>query len=94
MRIPRRCSRDFPAALEWAQAHLKGANRVDQSVAMFGHAVALDFSIAAGTWEQLPPGVPKARAAGAILKNAPPASKEAAESVAQSLSEQDRKLAG
>lgn len=83
-------ARDFSAALEWTQAHLKGANRVEQSVALFGQAAGQNFDAVVEAWQQLPPGILKARAAGAILKSAPADRKSDAESLVQSLAEQDR----
>jgi hypothetical protein len=85
--------RDLPGAFNWTQAHLKGKCRVEEGVKLFGYAASQDFDTAIGTWKNLPDGILKARAAGEIAKNSPPARKAEAEAIIESLSKHDKNLA-
>jgi hypothetical protein len=90
---PALAKRDLAGTLDWAHAHLKGKARVEQCAELFESAASQDFDTTLATWQTLPEGILKARAAGAMSKGAPASRKTEAEAVIQSLSAQDQDLA-
>jgi hypothetical protein len=62
---------DFPAAFGWSQKYLKGKERVKQGAEFFRHAAAKDFDGALIVWKELPEGVLKEEALGAIRRGTP-----------------------
>ena len=58
--------RDPAAAIAWAQQHLKGELRVTGTAKLFTCAATSDFDAALRTWQTLPDGILRARAAGRI----------------------------
>jgi|GEM_PF-1875649 len=62
---------DFPAAFGWSQKYLKGKERVKRGAELFRHAAAKDFDGALIVWKELPEGVLKEEALGAIRRGTP-----------------------
>ena len=58
--------RDPAGAVTWAQQHLKGEARVTKTAQLFTYAARHDFDAALRTWQTLPDGILRARAAGRI----------------------------
>ena len=84
---------DLPVALDWVQAHLKGANRVEAGAQLFSDLAEKNFDEALRVWQSLPDTMLKARAAGAIWHHAPPARREEALALLDSLSRRGRRVA-
>lgn len=73
--------RDLVAALNWAQAHLKGKNRVDWREKFFQGGIHHDFDQTLRIWQTLPEGFLKVSAAEAIGRAAPESRKADAKSL-------------
>jgi hypothetical protein len=79
--------RDLAAALDWAQAHLKGKSRVDLSGKLFQAGIAGDFDATLRIWKDLPEGYQKKDIAEAMLRAVPDARKAEARAVLQPVAE-------
>lgn len=86
-------ARDLDAALDWSQSHLKGRDRLQLSAGLFRSAARSDFEHAVLTWQSLPAGILKARAAGALLAGTPEDRKPEALTLLDTLSTHDRTAA-
>jgi hypothetical protein len=84
---------DVAGALTWTDQHLKGRQRVDAAVQLLGAAAETQFEAAMQQWQSLPGGILRARAAGHIAGNAPPARAAEVEALLATLSPADRNLA-
>ncbi len=87
---PAWAKRDLAGALAWAQARLKGKNRVERSASLFKAAASQDFDTAVRVWQTLPAGSLKTRAAEAIATGAPPDRKPEAAALQKPPPERDR----
>lgn len=76
--------RDLAGALDWAQAHLKGKNRVERSAELFKAAAGQDLDTALRIWQTLPDSFLKTSAAEAISRGAPDDRKTEAAAILQS----------
>lgn len=82
--------RDLAAALDWAQAHLKGKRRVECREKFFQVGIVQDFDATLRVWQNLPEGFLKVSAAEAIQRAAPDNRKAEAQAALQSPSGNDR----
>jgi hypothetical protein len=76
--------RDLAAALDWAQAHLKGKRRVECREKFFQVGIIQDFDATLRIWQNLPEGYLKVSAAEAIQRAVPDNRKAEAEAVLKS----------
>jgi hypothetical protein len=86
-------ARDLDSALAWSRTHLKGRARLESSAGFFYSAAEANFDHAVLTWQSLPPGILKAKAAGALLAGTPDARKADAEALLETLSPHDLSIA-
>lgn len=63
--------RDLAASLDWAQAHLKGEQRVESREKLFQTGIRKDFYTTLSIWKNLPDGHLKQSAGEAILRATP-----------------------
>jgi hypothetical protein len=85
--------RDAPAAIAWAQEHLKGEQRVEGVAQMFGAGATNNFDAMLSSWQDLPDGVLRARAAGNLADGAPAARKAEVDALLATLSPADLTIA-
>lgn len=62
---------DPAAAVAWARTYLRGEGQVRHTAQLFTYAATHDFDAALRTWQTLPDGIIRARAAGRIASAAP-----------------------
>ena len=84
--------RDPAAAVQWAMGHLQGLARVNQTTELFRHAAG-NFEAALAAWHDLPAGILKARAAGALAAGAPADRAAEARQLLDALPPADRRAA-
>ena len=84
--------RDPAAAVPWAISHLQGRARIDETTRLFRHAAG-NFDAALAAWHDLPAGILKARAAGALAAEAPADKAAEARQLLDALTPADRKVA-
>lgn len=82
---------DFPAAFGWTQKYLKGKERVEQGAELFKHAAAKDFDGVLTVWKELPEGVLKEEALGAIRRGTPAGREQEFKAFSESLPEEERR---
>jgi len=80
-------------AIAWSLAHLKGSDRLEYTAGLFKAAATADYDRTLAAWQSLPPGVLKARAAGALFAGTPDDRKPDAEALLDTLSAHDRGVA-
>ncbi len=84
---------DPAAAVSWSLADLKGNNRLSYTASLFEAAAHSDYDRAVAVWQTLPPGVLKARAAGALVAGTSESRMPDALALLDTLSPHDRGIA-
>lgn len=73
--------RDLVAAVEWAQAHVKGKKKIESIEKLFNISAQKDFENTLRVWQQIPEGFLKKEIAEAILRATPEDRKAEAKAV-------------